>query len=266
MTKTISTIDVSQYSGDPEIIFENEDYLILNKPAGLIVHGGPGIEGKTLCDFLISHYPPIKTVGEDPNRPGIVHRLDKEASGLMVVAKNQKSFNYFKKQFQDRKIVKEYTALAYGQIAKDEETINFAIKRSKDGYRMVSLPNSSQKITDKKKPTNRDYGLMKALTGSKEALTELNVEHRFINYTLLKVKIKTGRTHQIRVHLFAYGHPLVGDNLYFTFKTKIKNQKINLNRIFLVATALSFIDQNKVRQNFNISLPDQLSDFLNKIK
>ena len=163
MTKTALSTNISQYSDDPEIIFENEDYLVLNKPAGLIVHGGPGIEGKTLCDFLINHYPPIKTVGEDPSRPGIVHRLDKEASGLMIVAKNQKSFNYFKKQFQDRKIIKEYTALAYGQIAKDEETINFAIKRSKDGYRMVSLPNGSQKITDKKKPTNRDYGLMKAL-------------------------------------------------------------------------------------------------------
>lgn len=251
---------------EPTIIFENEDYLIINKPAGLIVHGGSGIIEPVLTDWLRQHYPDIENVGDDPLRPGLVHRLDKEASGLMIITKNQKAFTYFKKQFQNRRIIKKYLALAYGQISKDEDTISFPIRRAKDGYKMAALPISSKTITDKNKPNNRDRGTLKAQEESKEAITEFNVLKRYINYTLLDVKIKTGRTHQIRVHFYAYGYPLLGDPLYNTKKTKVKNQKINLGRIFLVANSLSFKDPNGEKQSFTIDLPIELENFLKKTK
>ncbi|MEI6835296.1 MAG: RNA pseudouridine synthase [Candidatus Falkowbacteria bacterium] len=248
------------------VIFENDDYLIINKPAGLIVHGGPGINEEVLTDWLRFAYPEIESVGEDPLRPGIVHRLDKEASGLMIIAKNQKAFNYFKKQFQNRHITKKYLALAHGQISKDEDVINFPIRRARDGYKMAALPVGSETISDKNKPNNRDRGTLKAQDESKEAITEFSVIKKYINYTLLDVKIKTGRTHQIRVHFYAYGHPLLGDPLYFTKKTKVKNQKVNLGRIFLVAYELNFKDLNGEKQKFNLDLPNDLETFLEKTK
>lgn len=251
---------------EPTIIFENNDYLVVNKPAGLIVHGGPGIEEPVMTDWLHSHYPDIINVGDDPLRPGLVHRLDKEASGLMVIAKTDKAFKYFKKQFQNRKIIKKYTALVYGSISKDDDTINFPIKRSSDGYKMAALPVSSGTIGDKNKPNNRDRGTLKAQDESKEAITEFSVVKRFINYTLLDITIKTGRTHQIRVHFYAYGHPLLGDPLYWTKKTKVKNQKVNLGRIFLVSRELSFKDPSGEKQSFTIDLPKELKDFLQKTK
>ena len=251
---------------EPKIIFENDDYLVVNKPAGLIVHGGPGITEPVLTDWLHKHYPEIENVGDDPLRPGIVHRLDKEASGLMLIAKNQKSFTYFKKQFQGRRITKKYLALAHGQISKDEDTISFPIKRAKDGYRMAALPVSSETISDKNKPSNRDRGTLRAQEESKEAITEFCVLHRYVNYTLLDVKIKTGRTHQIRVHFYAYGHPLVGDPLYWTKKTKVKNEKIKLGRIFLVAKELTFKDPEGEKQSFSIEIPEELKSFLEKTK
>lgn len=251
---------------EPTIIFENDDYLVINKPAGLIVHGGTGITESVLTDWLRVRYPEIENVGDDPIRPGIVHRLDKEASGLMVIAKNQKAFNYFKKQFQNRKITKKYIALAHGAISKEEDTIAFPIKRSKDGYKMAALPVSSETISDKNKPNNRDRGTLRAQEESKEAITEFCVLHRYINYTLLDVTIKTGRTHQIRVHFYAYGHPLVGDPLYWTKKSKVKNEKIKLGRIFLVAKELSFKDLDGEKQKFSIELPADLQSFLDKTK
>lgn len=249
-----------------EIIFENKDYLVINKPAGLIVHGGPGIKEETLVDILIKKYPEIKEVGDDLTRPGIVHRLDKEASGLMIVCKNNSSFNYFKDLFQTRKIVKKYSTLVYGQTTKDEGIINFPIKRSRDGFKMAALPVSSKSIDEKNVPGNRDRGTIRAQKESKEAITEFIVNTAYINYTLLDVIIKTGRTHQIRVHFFAYGHPLVGDPLYHTPKTKRKNEKINLSRIFLVAKELRFIDPSGEEKIFTIELPKELQNFLLSIK
>jgi 23S rRNA pseudouridine1911/1915/1917 synthase len=248
------------------IIFENDDYIVINKPAGLIVHGGPGIDEEVLTDWLRKYYPEIENIGDDPLRPGIVHRLDKEASGLMIIAKNKKSFDHFKKLFKNRRITKKYLALAHGQISKEEDLIAFPIKRSKDGYRMAALPVSSETISDKNKPNNRDRGTIRAQEESKEAITEFSVLKRYINYTLLEVKIKTGRTHQIRVHLYAYGHPLLGDPLYHTKKTKVKNQKVNLNRIFLVANEIAFKDLNGEKQSFLVELPSDLKLFLDKTK
>ena len=232
-------------------IFENNEYLIVDKPAGLLTHGAEHIKEKSLADLILEEYPKIKKIGEDPYRPGIVHRLDKLASGLLVIAKTQASFDNIKKQFQKRLVDKNYIALVYGQISKDEDEINFPIARSAKGYKMAALP-----LTDKKEKTQ----------SGRIAITEFFVKKKFINYTLLGIKIKTGRTHQIRVHLSAYGHPIVGDDLYGTKKTKIKNAKLNLGRLFLFSHQLSFNDLSGKKQTFKASMPNDLKKILEKIK
>ncbi len=250
----------------PEIIFENDDYLVINKPAGLAVHGGGNIKEPTLADFLIARYPDIKNVGDDPIRPGLVHRLDKEVSGLMVIAKNNITFLHLKNQFKDRDIHKEYTALAHGKMANDFGVIDFPIKRSSEGYKMAAMPLNTENLLSRRQPKSRDKGNLDGLFKAREAITEYTVLKRFVNYTLLQVRIKTGRTHQIRVHFFALGHPLVGDNLYFNKKAKVQNKKINLGRIFLVANKLSFKDKNGETKDFSLKIPALLDDFLKTLK
>jgi 23S rRNA pseudouridine1911/1915/1917 synthase len=261
------------------ILCENNDYLIINKPAGLTVHGGPHINEPVLTDWLLEKYPELKDVGEDPYRPGIVHRLDKEASGLMIIVKNNPTFEYFKKQFQNRTIKKEYIALAFGQIKKDEGIIDFPIVRSSQGHKMAAIPKSTQKSTEEiiegpeekeehagRSISNRAKGNLKALEKSREAITEFFIIKKYINFTLLKVKIKTGRTHQIRVHFSAYGYPLLGDNLYGNKKSKVKNSKLNTNRIFLIANKIGFIDNQGEKKEFEIELGPDLKEILTKIK
>jgi len=233
---------------DIKVIKAMADYLVINKPAGLAVHGKNDF---TLADWLKTNYPKIKSVGDDPERPGIVHRLDKDVSGLMVIALNQKSFASLKKQFQERNIIKEYIGLTHGQISKEYGLINFPIRRSADGYKMAALP-----LTFRGAASN----------AGREAITEFEVIKKLVNYTLLKIKIKTGRTHQIRVHLAAYDHPLVGDNIYATAKTRIQNKKLGLGRVFLVADRLSFIDLTGDRQDFKINLTLELKNLLKKVK
>lgn len=231
-----------------KIIDETDEFLVINKPAGLAAHSA---NGYTLADWLIGRYPTIKQVGENPERPGIAHRLDKDVSGLMVIAKTQAAFNNLKKQFQSRTVKKQYTALVYGQIQKPSGLINFPIKRSSDGYKMAALP-----LTVK--------GQISTL--GRRAETYFEIIKKFINYTLLKIAIKTGRTHQIRVHLSAYGHPLVGDDIYGTTKTRIQNKKLELSRIFLIADRLSFTDLANQRRSYRISLTNELKNILKIIK
>ncbi|HOZ53638.1 MAG TPA: RNA pseudouridine synthase [bacterium] len=254
-----------------QIIENNENYLIINKPAGLIVHGGNSIKEPTLTDWLIEKYPELKNVGEDPVRPAIVHRLDKEASGLMIIPKNNEAFEYFKEKFKTRKIEKEYIALVFGSLDKDQDIIDFPIKRSSKGHKMACIPKTNKNIDgqedlDEEKISNRALGNVRALEKSRQAITEYSIIKRLINYTLIKVKIKTGRTHQIRVHFSAYGHPLVGDKLYGNKKTRIKNSKINLNRIFLMSSHLGFIDQSGEKKEYFIDLSPDLQEALTKLK
>lgn len=232
-----------------KIIRETEEYLVVNKPAGLVVHGAPHIREYSLADWLLEKYPGLKGIGEDSDRPGIVHRLDKDASGLMVVARSQESYNNLKKQFQNRVVEKRYKALVFGQVIKDEDEINFLIKRSSAGNKQAAVPVNFEDDDS-----------------AREAVSFFKAERRFINYTLLDVRIKTGRKHQIRAHMHAYGHPVVGDILYSTKKTRELNKKLDLGRIFLVAYHLAFNDTTGERQEFEISLPKGLEDFLKKIK
>lgn len=180
-----------------------------------------------------------------------MHRLDKLASGILVIAKTQDSFDNLKKQFQDRIVKKYYTALVYGRIDKDEDTINFPIERSAKGYKMAAKPRTVRG---------------QVYQNGKRAITEFKVIKRYINYTLLEVRIKTGRTHQIRVHLSAYGYPVVGDDLYGTKKTKDKNKKLGLNRLYLVANKIEFNDLNRNSHSFSIEIPDNFKKFLTQIK
>lgn len=234
-----------------DIVADTDGYLVLNKPAGLIVHGAGHIKEATLVDSLLKKYPKLKAVGDDPERPGIVHRLDKDVSGLMVVAKTQKAFEHLKKQFQDRTIDKEYAGLVYGKINKDRDIIDFPIERSASGFKMAA------------KPKTRKGEL--SLEG-KEAITEFSVEKSFINYTFLRIKIKTGRTHQIRAHMAAYGHPLVGDPLYGTPRNRTANKKLGSKRVFLMANRLAFTDLKGGRQEFKLELPEDFVKILKSIK
>ena len=242
----------------PKMIAATPEYLVINKPAGLAVHAGGNLTEPTLADWLLANYKNIKNVGDDPIRPGLVHRLDKEVSGLMVIAKTQASFINLKNQFQTRAINKEYVALVHGRIAKDCGVISFPINRARDGYKMAALPSGSEDLLSRRHPKDRDQGNITSWLKSRAALTEFEVLKRFVNYTLLRVSLKTGRTHQIRVHFLAYGHPLAGDNLYCTKKTALKNKKLNLGRIFLAADHLSFRDLKGAVRDFRIDLPQEL--------
>lgn len=233
----------------PEIIAEEKDFLVINKPSGLLTHNTEK-ERYSMAEFLIKKYPEIKKVGEEKTRPGIVHRLDKEASGLLVVARNQQMFEYLKQQFQDRTIGKEYFVLVHGQVSADTGIIDFPLERGKNNERMAALPK-----------------IVKGMENSegKKALTEFWVEKRFVNFSFLTVKIYTGRMHQIRAHFLAYDHPVVGDNLYFQKKQKRKWDD-ELGRLFLHSFKLEFTDLQGERKHYEIELPKELVEFLKKLK
>ncbi len=205
-----------------DVIADTPDYLVINKPSGVLVHPTNKGETDTLTAWLLEHYPEIKNVGDSPERPGLVHRLDKDASGVMVIAKTPAAFAHLKQQFQERIIEKEYIVLVHGKMDKEEGVIDFPIDRGIEG-RMAAKPKipkiSLQAI---------DEGDM-----GKEATTEWLVKQRFTRFTLLDVKIHTGRMHQIRVHMLAYNRPVVGDTLYFNRKLNLKRDK-ELGRLFLL--------------------------------
>ena len=235
-----------------KVLADTPDYLVINKPTGLLVHPTEAGEIDTLAAWLVKNYPETKDVGEDPVRPGIVHRLDREASGLLVVAKTQKMFKHLKMQFKKSQVVKEYKVLVHGVIDKDLGQIDFLIDRGPEG-RMVSRPKIDElslKHVNKIQP-------------GKTALTDFTVEKRMVNYTYLTVRIYTGRTHQIRVHLFAYGYPVVGDVLYYN--KRFKKYTKGLDRLFLHAYHLVFTDLKGETIDTTIDLPTELKDFLKSL-
>lgn len=225
-----------------DIIFEDDNFAVINKPAGLAVHPSSGTPKGTLINGLLAWYPKLKGVGEDENRPGVVHRLDKEVSGLMVVVKNQKAFLHLKKQFKNRTVKKEYLALVYGVINKDGGEINLTIGRSKTSGLMST--------------GGEDF---------KEAKTVFDVEKRFRNYSFLRVKILTGRTHQIRVHLKSVDHPVVGDKMY-SLKKYNKFKDFGLTRVFLHSYKLGFKNLDGEWLEFVSDLPEELKEALKSIK
>lgn len=201
------------------IIAETPDWLIVDKPAGLLVHPDARSTNVTLVDFLVDHDPKIAKIGEDPSRPGIMHRLDREASGLMVIAKTQNAFDGLKRQFAEHVVDKRYLALVYGEMEKDEGEIKFKIARSKTKARMAARPEHEE--------------------GGQAAWTHYKILRRFRAATLLELTILTGRTHQIRAHLLAMNHPIMGDPLY---RRPREDRNIVTPRLMLQSVHLSFID------------------------
>lgn len=222
-----------------DIVYQDKYLAVINKPSGMVVHPGAGTPNHTLVHALMWHFPEIKKVGPK-ERPGIVHRIDKEASGLLVIAKELHACDSLKEQFKKRTVDKKYLALVWGHYAKKSGIILWSIGRHmKNGARMSIRT---------RKP--------------KRAETHFEVIKTFKDFSLLEIKTITGRTHQIRVHMSAAGHPIVGDKYYGRKRTKSSLT----SRLFLHAYYLSFTHpESQKRQEFTIPLPNDLQAVLEKI-
>jgi len=223
-----------------EIIFHDENIIVVNKPAGLQVHPDFHEKNDTLANALISKFPEIKNVGEDLLRPGIVHRLDKDTSGIIVVARNQKAFLELKNKFKDREMEKIYWAIVSGKI-NDRGVIEKPIARATNYKKQII---AGKKTKTKIRPSVTEYKKVK------------NVG----DYSLVEVSPKTGRMHQIRVHLNSIGHPVVGDKIY-----RQKNSKSDLSalRQLLHAKSIKFELFGK-EYFFQSDIPDDFHRFLTK--
>ena len=237
-----------------DIVYEDADLAVINKSAGMMVHAGAGATEDqrnrgTLVNALLHHFGKLSSVGGEL-RPGIVHRLDKATSGLIVVAKNDESHRKLASQFVGRQVRKKYLALVHGWLKQDRGTISSSISR--DRVRRTRMT------------TRR--------AGGREAITHYAVQRRldsqFGKFTLLEVRIDTGRTHQIRVHLASSRHPVVGDTLYGAPR-ELRNKKetsLALPRNFLHAAALQFQHPRTGEPlSFSAPLPAELEDFLKKL-
>jgi len=228
-----------------KIIYEDTDMLAINKPAGLLVHHtSKGEEEEALTDWLVKKYPEISEVGDDPEkRPGIVHRLDKDTSGIMAIAKNQKTFEYLKTQFQGREIEKTYLAIVFGSPKKDAGKIEGTISLK---------PGTTKRTVHRGKMP-------------KEAVTEYKVIERFENAALLEVYPKTGRTHQVRVHLASINHPIFGDTLYNS-KTSKKVFIPKLDRQMLHAYKMVLTLERGKRITLEAEAPDDFKAVLQYLR
>src|SRR3989338_3627785 len=215
-----------------KILYEDTDVLVVNKPTGLLIHPAPGKSEQSLTDLLVAYHPQIKKVG-DPKRPGIVHRLDKEVSGVVIVAKTPKAYDWLKEQFSERRVEKSYVALVYGHLPKQADTIRLKIARSERRARMAARPESQE---------------------GKEAVTHYEVIKQFGTHDLVQIRIETGRTHQIRAHFFAIGHPIVGDPLYRSKRYK----PVTISRVALHAESLTITLPSGEKKTFSVPRPEFL--------
>jgi 23S rRNA pseudouridine1911/1915/1917 synthase len=233
-----------------DIVYEDEDLAVVNKAAGMTVHAGAGATEDernrgTLVNALLHHFGKLSTVGGEL-RPGIVHRLDKSTSGLIVVAKNDEAHRKLAAQFARRKVKKTYLALVHGLLKPDRGTISSSISR--DRVRRTRM-------------TTRRSGGREAIT---HYLVQKRIESKFGKFTLLELRIDTGRTHQIRVHLASLRHPLVGDTLYGAPReARTKDAAISLPRNFLHSAELQFQHpRTDGLMKFSRPLPAELDAFL----
>ena len=222
-----------------DIVAHTDDYLIINKPAGLLVHptASPDTRERTLVDMLLAYDASLGKIGEDPGRPTLVHRLDRDVSGIMIIPRTFAMFEYLKREFKLRRIEKRYTALVYGVMTKDEGEIDFVISRAATGGKMAARPKSQD---------------------GKSALTTYKVRERYRAATLVDVQIHTGRTHQIRAHLLAISHPVVGDILYMPKKKPAFTAPF----LMLHAEHLGFSDLQNEWKNYSVEPPKEFFDFL----
>lgn len=223
-----------------DIVFENKDVIIVNKPAGLVVHPAAGHAQGTLIHAVLAHAPEIEGVGGEL-RPGLVHRLDKDTSGLIVLAKNERAQRFLQDQFQSREVKKTYIALVEGHPPSASGRVDATIGRD---------------------PRERKRMAVVAAAKGRNALSEYKTLEKFSEHTLLEVSPHTGRTHQIRVHLAFIGCPVAGDKVYGHRKTDLP-----LKRHFLHAAKLSLLlPGDKQVSNFEAPLPADLQQVLDTLR
>ena len=232
-----------------DVVYEDNELIVVNKPAGIVVHPAAGVMSGTLANALAFHFQQLSTSG-GVVRPGIVHRLDKGTSGLMVVAKTESAHEDLADQFRDREIFKSYVALVHGHVEKRTGQIDQPIARDRGNRTRMAV-----------------------VRGGRPSISIYRVRKRFERFTLLNVELKTGRTHQIRVHLSWLKHPVVGDDAYGSGRDKtIPDHQLrlaiaNLGRQFLHAEQLGFRHpQTKEELRFTAPLPAELQTVLNEIK
>ena len=232
-----------------DIVFEDEYLAVINKPAGMVVHPGAGVQSGTLANAIAHHFSLIPHASPLAPRLGIVHRLDKDTSGLIVVAKTDEVHEALSQQFHDRKVEKHYVALVHGHVEQPSGKIEAPIARNKH---------------------NRLR--MKVGTSGRTALSLWRVRQRFDKFTLLDVEIKTGRTHQIRVHAAYINHPIVGDEIYNEGRdntvadVSVRNAIRSLGRFFLHAERLSFTHpKTGERLSYSKEIPEDLKQFLTRL-
>lgn len=230
------------------ILYEDNDFVAINKPTGLVVHGDGKREEETLVDWILKKYPNSKDVGEPIklvinnceliiDRPGIVHRIDKETSGVLVIAKNDKAYQFLKEQFQNREVQKKYNTFVYGELKDEEGIINRPIGRSKNDFRLWSAQRGVR-------------GIMR------EAETYYTVLKKGGGFSYLEVIPKTGRTHQIRVHFKAIHYPIVCDRLY----APKKPCGLGFNRLALHASEITFTNLENKKITVKAPLPKDFTD------
>jgi 23S rRNA pseudouridine1911/1915/1917 synthase len=228
-----------------DVLFEDSDLAVINKPAGLVCHPGAGIRSGTLVNALLYRMGPLQA--GDPTRPGIVHRLDKLTSGVMLAAKNNWTHRQLSQQFKSRQVKKEYVALVYGCPNPSFGTIDLPLGRD---------PRNRKKISTRSRH-------------SRTAITHYDTEKILGPFCLLRVRIETGRTHQIRVHLAQKGHPIVGDSLYGTNRNlpiQAASAVKELHRPFLHSRRLEFRHPRTGEiLSFTASIPTELAHFLAEI-
>ncbi len=223
-----------------DIIYEDAKVIVINKPAGLVVHPGAGNPSGTVVNALLAYYPPIRNVGE-PDRPGVVHRLDKDTSGVLIFAKTNDAYKWLVKQFKSREISKTYLALVDGHPPTPTGRIEAPIERD---------------------PVVRTRMAVGIRGQGKAAVSEYFERQKYENHSLIEVHPITGRTHQIRVHLSYIGAPVVGDTLYGH-----RNPSIPMDRFFLHAKFLSVrLPGDRSPREFSTALPKELQQILDQLK
>ena len=236
--------DPVPYEAEPEnipldIVYEDDDLLVVNKPKGMVVHPAAGNYNGTLVNALLYHCGSSLSGINGVMRPGIVHRIDKDTSGLLIVAKNDFAHFSLAEQIKEHSFTREYEAIVYGNLKTDKGTVNAPIGRSQYDRKKMC-------VTEK---------------NSKNAVTHYQVISRYKGYTHIKCILETGRTHQIRVHMAYLGHPVAGDTVY-----GVKNEKVSFSGQCLHARKIGFVHpKTEEYLEFTSQLPDYFNDFLTKL-